>query len=249
MSQETAQITTKERLLEAAGEVFAEKGYRDATVRDICSRAGANLAAVNYHFRDKDSLYAAVFEHARMYESERYPIESFASQGTPQERLAVFIRQFCRRLFDRGRPNWHVKLMAREMVEPTGELNTIVDRAIRPKFEILRGIVADMTGLAIESISVELCTASIIGQCLHHHHCREVSSRLCVGWLESASFIDDLASHVTWFSTRALEGIRTDLAAGCAPSIATRRCPAGGDTIPTPPGHARSGPAPAVLKE
>ena len=48
---------TKERLMEVAGQVFAEKGFRDATVREICQRAGANLAAVNYHFGDKERLY------------------------------------------------------------------------------------------------------------------------------------------------------------------------------------------------
>ena len=52
-----AQDPTKARLLEAAGEEFAEKGFELARVRAICERAGANLAAVNYHFGDKEQLY------------------------------------------------------------------------------------------------------------------------------------------------------------------------------------------------
>ena len=47
---------TRERLLEAAGEVFAERGFREATVRGICKRANANNAAVNYHFGEKEEL-------------------------------------------------------------------------------------------------------------------------------------------------------------------------------------------------
>lgn len=214
MASETSQLPTKERLLEAAGEVFAEKGFRDATVRDICARAGANLAAVNYYFRDKESLYAAVFEHTRRYEQEHYPINRFEADGDAPARLATFIRQFCLRLFDAGRPNWHIKLVSREMVEPTGELEAIVDQAIRPKFEILCSIVAQIVGRPPTDDVCQLCAASVIGQCLHYHHCKEVSRRLCSAWQESDSFLDDIVRHVTWFSLKALDGIRDDLASG-----------------------------------
>ena len=55
---------TKARLLEAAGEEFAEKGFELARVRAICERAGANLAAINYHFGDKEQLYVEVLREA-----------------------------------------------------------------------------------------------------------------------------------------------------------------------------------------
>ena len=51
---------TRDKLIEAAGSVFAERGYRAATIREICRRAGANVAAVNYTFGDKMGLYTEV---------------------------------------------------------------------------------------------------------------------------------------------------------------------------------------------
>ena len=65
---------TRRQLLEAAGEVFATAGFRNATVREICRRAGANLAAVNYHFGDKEALYAEVLRYAQQKAFEKYPL-------------------------------------------------------------------------------------------------------------------------------------------------------------------------------
>src|SRR5882672_11964256 len=118
MRPETSQIEpdTRQRLLDAAGEVFAEHGFRKATVRDICRRAGANVAAVNYHFRDKEHLYGQVLAYCGRCALEKYPPGGGTSPDAPaRDRLAAFIRNYLDRLLDEGRPAWHGQLIAREV--------------------------------------------------------------------------------------------------------------------------------------
>src|SRR4051812_8334662 len=99
---------TRGQLLQAAGEIFAEKGFRQATVRDIISRADTNIAAVNYHFGDKRGLYVAALQHWLGAAVEKYPADGGLSPGAPaDQRLTAFIRAFLLRLMDEGVPAWH----------------------------------------------------------------------------------------------------------------------------------------------
>ena len=103
---------TRARLLEAAVEVFAEEGFRKATIQRICKLAGANIAAAHYHFGDKEGLYTAVFEYAERQAAERTPPESTDGAG-PEERLRAHVTSFLSRLLDPGRPAWIARLLAR----------------------------------------------------------------------------------------------------------------------------------------
>src|SRR5438034_680479 len=73
---------TRQRLLEAAGEVFAERGFRDATTQEICRRADANIAAVHYHFGDKEELYRTVIQYAEERAAESAPAD--VAPGAPR---------------------------------------------------------------------------------------------------------------------------------------------------------------------
>ncbi len=200
---------TRQRLLEAAGEVFADVGFRAATVREICARAGANVAAVNYHFGDKEALYLEVLAHAHQAALERYPPDFGLRAGAnAEEKLAAFVRAFLLRLLDDGVPAWLGKLMAREMIEPTAALDRIVEHTARPLFERLTAIVRELAGRELPADVLTRCAQSVVGQCLFYRHCREMIRR---GWPEAdptPERIDELAQHITRFS---IAGIRAHM--------------------------------------
>src|SRR5271156_4255485 len=110
---------TRHQLLEAAGEVFADVGFRDATVREICRRAGANIAAINYHFGDKETLYLEVLHYAHGKALEKYPpLLGVTENAPPEKKLRAFVLSMLQRISDSGPTSWHGKLMSREMIEP-----------------------------------------------------------------------------------------------------------------------------------
>lgn len=207
-TESSGKAETRQRLLEAAGEVFAEVGFAKATVRDICHRAEANVAAVNYHFRDKEGLYVEVVRYAQQYAMNEVPLDmTDVASATPQEQLRVFIRTFLFGAIGKGRLAWHGKMMAREMSEPTGMLDRIVAEVIRPRATILEGILRQMLGPAATQWRVEACARSVVSQCLFYHLCRPVIDRLHPTQTYEPADVEQLAEHITLFSIAALAGM------------------------------------------
>jgi len=199
---------TRQRLLEAAGQVFAEQGFRNTTIREICRRAQANLAAVNYHFGDKERLYLAVIEYAHARAGEKYQLTNIEREDLPAaERLRAFIHAFLFSLFGDDVPAWLGKLMAREMVEPTAALDALVEKTFRPNARKLESIVRELLGARATDEQVRLCQLSIVGQCLHHRNARPVIERLFPEQRYGPEDIKALADHIARFSLGALGGL------------------------------------------
>jgi AcrR family transcriptional regulator len=88
--------------LAAASEVFAAKGYPDATIAEICAKAGANLAAVNYHFRDKESLYREAWRQSLVESLKAHPPDGgVRSDASPEDRLRGQIKALLERVSDK----------------------------------------------------------------------------------------------------------------------------------------------------
>ena len=198
---------TRQQLIAAAGEVFAEVGFRNATVREICRRAGANIAAVNYHFGDKERLYTEVLHYAHEMAMKKHPLLPDLGPDTPAEkRLRAFIHSLLSRIFDEGSGAWHGKLMAREMIEPTAALDALVEERIRPMSQALWKVIAEILDRPVTDEQVRLCGFSVVSQCLFYKHCHPVVCRLFPEHVQlDGSGVNRLTDHITQFSMTAMK--------------------------------------------
>ncbi|HUB86782.1 MAG TPA: CerR family C-terminal domain-containing protein [Verrucomicrobiae bacterium] len=198
---------TRRQLLEAAGEVFAEVGFRNATIREICRRAGANIAAVNYHFGDKETLYLEVLRYAHSRALEKYPpLLGVPADAPAEKKLGAFVHSLLLRIFDKGPTAWHGRVMLREMIEPTAALDSLVEERMRPMAGQLSQIVAEILDCPLNDERVRLCGMSVVSQCVFYNHCRPVVSRLFPKQPpQDAASIERLANHITRFSLAAMK--------------------------------------------
>jgi AcrR family transcriptional regulator len=196
---------TRQRLIDAAGPIFAEKGCEAASVREICLRADANVSAVNYYFRSKEQLYIETVRFAYLSCSREVPMPTWA-EGTPaRQRLRDFIRAFLIRVVEHPGPPWHSLLMWREAAQPTAACAEFVRDFVRPTFGQLLDVLRDMTPPDLPGDKLRMIAGSIVGQCLHHHHSRHIIAML-VGEEEARNLtVDRLTEHITEFSLAALE--------------------------------------------
>jgi AcrR family transcriptional regulator len=201
---------TRQRLLDAAGRLFAERGFKDVSIREICREAGgANLAAVNYYFRDKAGLYRELLEHMVevIWKRDREKLEEALNGKAPEEKLYVYVREFlCSLLRDPDEPSLVLqKLLNREMVEPSPEFEVVVEKGMRPNFRLLSGIVSEVAHLPPDDLRVVHCTGSTMGQCFFYGSAKKLSKYFTPGLEYTSQVIDGIAWRVTQFS---LAGIR-----------------------------------------
>jgi TetR/AcrR family transcriptional regulator, regulator of cefoperazone and chloramphenicol sensitivity len=226
MRRPMAQPATRQALLEAAGAVFAERGYRNTTVRQICRQAGANVAAVNYHFGGKEPLYLEVLRSAHGRAAAQYPYDLEVRPGDPPaDRLRAFIRSLLLRVLDPGPTAWLGKLIAMEMINPSVALDSLVQERIRPMAEALGRIVAEVLGRAASPERVRLCGFSIVSQCLFYAHCRPVLVKLYPDQRFELLNVERLAEHIARFSLAALQPAPRPAAGRRRPPLATPRPP------------------------
>jgi TetR/AcrR family transcriptional regulator, regulator of cefoperazone and chloramphenicol sensitivity len=203
---------TRQRLLDAAAHLFAEHGFNHVTIRDICTAAGANVAAVNYYFRDKWGLYKEVLQgiidqSKRTYESAHEAVPGMS----PEDRLRKYIRVFLHHIVGGGKEPCHGKLMGREMVDPTPGLDLFVEQVIRPNSARVGALVSELMGVPVTDPRVGMCVGSIQTQMVGY--ASPVVPRLVPGLKFTPEVIDAMANHIAEFSLAGIRAIARQTAA------------------------------------
>jgi AcrR family transcriptional regulator len=199
---------TRAKLIAAAGEVFAESGFHSATVREICQRAGANVAAVNYYFRDKLGLYTEVLKESLFAAQGEAMQDALAHSKDPVDALRKFIHGILRRMYGADRPAWSVRIMAHEMAHPTPALAHVIDEALRPRYNQLREMIGRILQLPADHQTTRLCAHSVIGQVVHFVQGRPV---IAILWptlnMTDSEDLQLVANHITDFTLRNLRAL------------------------------------------
>jgi TetR/AcrR family transcriptional regulator, regulator of cefoperazone and chloramphenicol sensitivity len=192
---------TQQRLIEAAQQVFAEKGFKAASIREICKLAGANIAAVNYYFGDKERLYIEAVKYANTC-TQGLPFPDWAPDTPPVEKLGDFIRVMVTRMMQPQSPA-SLQLMMRELAQPTAACVEVVRDHIQPMAEKLGAVLAQLLPDTPPRRRA-LIAFSIVGQCHFYRGLRAVAA-LLVGEQEFAQYDPELVTrHITAFTLNAL---------------------------------------------
>lgn len=202
---------TRDRLLTAACEVFAEKGYGNATVAEICEKAEANIASINYYFGSKESLYDAVWRHAFEVTAKTYPLNAgLSEQPQLEDYLFSYANAVLHRIFDDGPAGFFPKLLRQEMAFPTLALDLIARDALQPQSRFLGDHVHRELEGHVGEEDIRRCMHSIIGQCAFYNFATPIRNRV-VG--KRASIEDEIqrtARHIARFSMGGLMHIRDE---------------------------------------
>jgi AcrR family transcriptional regulator len=202
---------TRQRLLEAACDVFARHGYRDATVQDICTAAGANGAAVNYYFGGKQKLYLAAWEF--MYDTgHRQHVDRIRRIVDPRKRLREIVFQRVSQVFDDGPDGRFRRVIHSEVNNPTDMHAEIRERFLRSLMEVVTETVAALLGRRESDPLVRRCAFSLQSQLVSLARLRfKADSRVIPQLLGTPApdrrHIDELAEHIVAFVMGGIQAV------------------------------------------
>jgi TetR/AcrR family transcriptional regulator, regulator of cefoperazone and chloramphenicol sensitivity len=188
---------TTRRILAAASEEFARRGYASARVREIVDAARVNVAAVNYHFGGKAGLYAATLRHLA---ARQRPGTRERRGQSPAERLHREVYAMLERFVGAKCASPLSRILAHEAMNPTPHHEQLIEEMVRPELEVFRAIVRELAGEAASEAQVASAAVGVMGHCLVYLSARGSIDRLHPELTGGHGACKTLARHITDFS-------------------------------------------------
>jgi TetR/AcrR family transcriptional regulator, regulator of cefoperazone and chloramphenicol sensitivity len=210
--EEDERQSTRQQLLEAAGQVFAEKGFERSTAKEISERAHTNTAAVNYYFGGIEGLYAAVLEEARnSIFSDQTIATAIAGKTDPKAKLEAVFATVIQTLLGPVSSSWVLRVLGRDMVTPTAASDAAKEKLILPRALVLRRFVSEFVGLPEDHPTVARACVSIMAPfCMLILADRRRMKRALPSLALGPGDAPDLARHLAEFALGGLEAVRRD---------------------------------------
>jgi len=144
MSSYTTGITTKQHIVDAAGELVAELGFDRVSTRKVAELSNENIGSIHYHFGGKDGLLEAVVYEAidgcRNKDCYRI-IEEMEPDSVEPEQLSQIIRMIVAQdvldLSRSDRPDWHAQVVYRLIQRKDKLFKIFVDEVMNPSIRAL----------------------------------------------------------------------------------------------------------------
>ena len=191
----------KNRILLAAGRIFAEKGFRCSTVREICDAADVNIASVNYYFGDKKNLYQEALLLAREMGAMQFPTPDFSALRAPEDRLRSVILLLLNRLVGSHDEPWPVKLLMSEILDPSPAAKPLIDGYIGPFLKMVFATVEEMVDDTVCESKIHQLSFSVISQCVWYRFAGDINRMVISEEQYSSNFsINGLAKQIYDFS-------------------------------------------------
>jgi AcrR family transcriptional regulator len=158
---------TRAEILEAAGIVFAEKGFDRATGREIAERAGTNSAAVNYYFGGIEGLYGEVLVEAHQRIVSYDALAALAhGEGSAEDKLRALVGFLVRTVMGPTTTPWAWRVLSREVLSPSAAFAVLRERELLRKKQIGMEIIGGMLGVPAGHPAAARCWLSIIAPCI-----------------------------------------------------------------------------------
>lgn len=202
-------VDTKSRLVESAADLFAAKGYRSTTVAEICGKAGANIAAVNYHFGSKEGLYEEVWRHLMGLAEKSSPAPDDGL--SPDEYLRRIIRQRVAAIFDPGPAGRLPRILNLQLSSPAAETDRLMEKYLEPRLRKMEEAIGAILAAPPDSFATRSCAMSLQAQIIILNVCRRARERLFRNSSPTARELDELTDHIIAFSLGGIGAIRTRL--------------------------------------